>query len=211
MALEHLVGCNQAMFRARPGGACWGISIEFCKHALDTGDAVQAIYEMFDRISSVARKAESHMQAQQLKVHDVARPMYVRDELGNIDANIENLSGRLTQNTAIQVRHNVITEMMVGNGIKNIGTLSSYYEGGTGPLIETLILLSKKAGNAATLFDLQQPLGHTVVLHYSGEGLHFFDPNDGLWRVDLSTAVADLVERFMPYTFTFGHLLVKKN
>lgn len=207
MSLAHVVGCNQSMFNARSGGSCWGIAFMFCKAALDA-DPVTAMKTILADPSGAAT-AEALMKVQD-EVHKLAAPRYAKDGDGKAVSDLATEKGFANQNLVIQLRHDAIKKLASGHGLKCIGTLSSFFEGGTEKLVQKLIELCASAGTAAVQIDLQQPKGHAVAMHYAKNGFYFFDPNTGLWiESDIKDAAADLAKKFSGYTFTFGHLLLK--
>ncbi|RSZ60494.1 hypothetical protein HF313_19590 [Massilia atriviolacea] len=210
MALKNIYGCKQSVFDARKDGSCWGISIDFCRRALDHG-ALQAIASMVDEKASVAEKAELYMKAQDSRIHAVAKPMFIPDTGGEMKFGATSLAGQINEGIAIQLRHNVVQDLIAAFGIKNIGTLTSFYEGGTETMIQRLISLSRKAGKTCVMLDLQNPSeGHSVVLSYEAPAIYFFDSNEGLFSAEMDTVAADLTKRFECWQYTFAHLLVKK-
>ena len=210
MALKNIYGCTQSMFDARERGSCWGISIDFCLRALDH-NALPAIGSMVNEKASVAQNAELYMKVQDSQIHAVAKPMYIPDTGGEMKFGATSLAGQINEGIAIQLRHNVVQNLIAPSGIKNIGTLTSFYEGGTKTMIQRLISLSKKAGKTCVMLDLQNPdAGHSVVLSYEAPAIYFFDSNEGLFSADMDSVVDDLTKRFECWQYIFAHLLVKK-
>lgn len=207
MSLTNVHGCNQSMFGARSGGSCWGIAFMFCKGALNANPVTAMKTILVD--PSRAATAEALMQVQD-GVHKLAEPKYAKGNDGKAVADLATEKGFANQNLVIQLRHDAIKKLASDHGMICVGTLSSFFEGGTESFVQHLIELCASAGTAAVQIDLQQPKGHAVAMHYAKNGFYFFDPNTGLWiESDIKEAAADLAKQFSGYTFTFGHMLLK--
>ena len=209
MSLKICISCNQTNFGARRGGSCWGIAVLFCKNALESGAVAgtKALLKNFERAVLV----EEIMKVQD-DLYKVPNPLYSLDEEGEPISDLNSPAGFKNQNLAVQMRHDAMKELAEKNGMRCIGTLSSFFEGGKRQLMDHLIELSKSAGIAAVQVALQQPEGHAVALYWNKgqKVLYFFDPNSGLHRAsDVKKASVDLENQFNGYNFAFGHVLLK--
>lgn len=208
MPLNLVSGCNQSQFKARPGGSCWGIAFMFCQYAIDKGAVAGA--DLLFKDGGAPDRVEELMKLQD-GIHSTAAPLYLRDSNDKPISDLNTPEGFRNQNLAVQLRHNAIKELASKHGMRCIGTLSSFIEGGVPDLARNLIRLGSKAGFSAVQMSLQQPKGHAVSLFLEkNDHLYFFDPNKGLHIAsDMGTVADELAAEVKGYAFSIGHVFLK--
>jgi hypothetical protein len=208
MAFTIVISSSQSDFNARSAGSCWGISFIFCMRALEA-DAISGLKSMLAKKAEVEVDAEA-MMVRQGQILGQAASSYVRDATGKAEGDLGTAGGFQNQNVAIQARHTAVGTEVLRNKQKCIGTLSSFFEGGTKDLIAQILRLLKKSGVSAAQIGLQGGGAHSVALSWDGAKLYFFDPNDGVAVADDKDDVpALLAVRFAPYKFLYAHIYKK--
>lgn len=210
MTLTRVVKSEQDDFDARSGGSCWGISFIFCMIALKMADPVGAIQLMLKSAKKVGESVETLMKSQS-EVLSKLSGEYLKSKEGVAYSDVDTIEGRLNQGTAIQGRHDFVKMKAAEHGNKCIGTLSSFFEGGKGPLIKRFLQLGGRARLAAGHVGLQGGGSHSVAVFWSQKlkTPYFFDPNIGLCQGDSSALSSDLEKYFSTYAFIYAHVYMR--
>jgi hypothetical protein len=207
MSFKNIISSNQSDFKARSSGSCWGISFIFCMRALKHG-AIAGLKSMLKEAGDVEKEAEEMMKRQG-KILAKAKPGYILNQKNEPETDLSTSAGFKNQNLAIQTRHNAVKQEVSQQQQKCIGTLSSFFEGGTMQLLEHVLTLMSEAGKAAAQIGLQGQGAHSVALFWDGKYLFFFDPNGGLYlATNIKSAVKWLENRFSTYHFIYAHLYI---